>query len=290
MPRSIWKGAISFGLVHVPVGLYSASQQDEVDFDWLDRRTMDPVGYKRVNKRTGREIGRDDIVKGVKQKGGEYVVLSDEEIRKAYPKTTQTIEIEAFVDAKDIPFYFMEKPYYLKPEGKADKVYALLREAMREAGVVGIARFVMHSKEHLAALIPHGPALMLNTLRWADEVRPDKELKLPPAGRNGAKLKDAELKMAAQLIRQMTAAWKPEAYAENFTGAIRALVARKAKAGKTETVEPLEEAPGRPGNVIDLMAVLKQSLGKAKAPAQAKKATGVARAARPAAQARLSHG
>ena len=122
MPRPIWKGAITFGLVLVPVALYPASQEDDIDFDWLDKRSLDPVGYKRINKRTGKEIDKENIVKGVKQENGEYVLLSDEEIQEAYPKTTQTIEIEAFVTAQDIPFVFLEKPYYLEPIGKGEKV------------------------------------------------------------------------------------------------------------------------------------------------------------------------
>ena len=172
MPRAIWKGAISFGLVHVPVALYPASSDIGIDFDWLDKRSMDPVGYKRVNKKTGREIDKDHIVKGVKVDGDEYVVLSEDEIKAAYPKTTQTIEIEAFVQAADIPFTHLEKPYYLEPVARGEKVYALLREAMLEAGVIGIARVVMHTKEYLAALIPDGPGLVMNTLRWAEEIRP----------------------------------------------------------------------------------------------------------------------
>jgi DNA end-binding protein Ku len=261
MPRAIWKGAITFGLVHVPVALYPASQEDDIDFDWLDRRTMDPVGYKRVNKRTGKEIDKDDIVKGVKQASGDYVVLSDEEIREAYPKTTQTIEIEAFARLQELDFVYLEKPYYLEPAGRGgEKVYALLREAMAQAGVVGIARVVMHTKEHLAALIPAGPALMLETIRWSNEIRPVGELSIP----GKASLKESELKMAGELIEGMTEKWRPEDYADKFTDAIRELLARKVKAGKTEKVEPLEEAPeGLEGtNVIDLAELLKKSLGK----------------------------
>jgi DNA end-binding protein Ku len=276
MPRAIWKGAISFGLVHVPVSLYPASSETGIDFDWLDKRSMDPVGYKRVNKRTGKEIAKDNIVRGVQVDGGAYVVLSDEEIRAAYPKTTQTIEIEAFVQANEIPFVQLERPYYLEPAAKADKVYALLREAMLEAGVIGIARVVMHTKEHLAALIPAGPALMLNTLRWASEIRPWSEIKLPAEGRKS--LKDNELKMAQQLIEDMTVAWKPDAYADKFTDAVHALVARRVQAGETEAVEPMEEAAPAGSNVIDLTRLLSESLGAHKtrgasaAPAPARKA------------------
>ena len=150
---------------------------------------MDPVGYKRINKRTGKDIDKDNIVKGVKQSDGDYVILSDEEIKAAFPKSTQTIEIEAFVKAAEIPFTYLEKPYFLQPVGKGDKVYALLREAMKEAGVIGIARVVLRTKEHLAALIPGTGALMLNTLRWANEIRTPDELNLPEDGKSGPNLK-----------------------------------------------------------------------------------------------------
>jgi len=183
MPRVIWKGAITFGLVHVPVALYPASQDVGIDFDWLDKRSMDPVGYKRVNKRTGKDIQADDIVKGIKQDDGDYVILSEEQIKAAYPKSTQTIEIESFVNASEMPFTLMDTPYYLEPVGKGEKVYALLREAMIEAGVIGIARVVMHTKEHLAALIPSGAALVLNTLRWAARSAPWRSSSCRPRAR-----------------------------------------------------------------------------------------------------------
>ena len=199
MPHAIWKGAITFGLVHVPVALYPASQEVDIDFDWLDKRSMDPVGYQRINKRTGKVIERENVVKGIKQQDGDYVILSDEQIKAAYPKTTQTIEIESFVKASEMEFTLLERPYFLEPIGKGEKVYALLREAMLEAGVIGIARVVLHTKEHLAALIASGPALMLNTIRWASEIRSAKELKLPGEGKAAANLKPAELKMATQL-------------------------------------------------------------------------------------------
>ncbi len=266
MPRVIWKGAISFGLVHVPVALYAATQDVGVDFDWLDKRSMDPVGYKRINKRSGEEITNENVVKGVKVDGGDYVVLSEDEIKAAFPKTTQSIEIESFVTASDIAFTLLERPYYLEPIGKGEKVYALLREAMHEAGVIGIARVVMHSKEHLAALIPSGAALILNTIRWATEIRPPDDLKLPPAGKSASGLKPGELKMAAQLIGDMTQPWQAEVHADTFTSAIKALVQQKVDSGQTERTTPLEEAPdaGVSSNVVDLTELLARSLAKRK--------------------------
>jgi DNA end-binding protein Ku len=262
MARSIWKGAISFGLVHVPVALYPASQEDDIDFDWLDKRSMDPVGYLRVNKRTGKPVDKDNIVKGVKQEDGSYVLVTSEEIRAAWPKTTQTIAIEAFVKSEELPFVYLEKPYWLEPASKADKAYALLREAMIERGVVGIARVVMHTKEHLAALMPSGPALVLNTLRWATELRSPEALHLPAAGRRAESLKEPELKMAGQLVDGMTTAWNPARYHDQFAEAIGQLVEAKARAGGTQQVTPMEPIQGTaaPSNVVDLTALLKESL------------------------------
>jgi DNA end-binding protein Ku len=274
MPRTIWKGAISFGLVHVPVALVPASQETGIDFDWLDKRSMDPVGYKRVNKRTGKEIDKAHIVKGIKQDDGDYVVISEDEIRAAYPQSTQTIDIEQFVQASEVPFTYLEKPYFLTPLGKGAKVYALLREAMRDAGVIGIARVVMHTKETLAALVPDGPALMLNTIRWANELRSSEELSFPPAGKSAAGLKDAEMKMARELISGMTSPFEPAQYSETFADAIRALAARKVEAGDTQSVEPVEAEPSgettRSSNVVDLTELLRRSLGKRQAGGKAK--------------------
>jgi DNA end-binding protein Ku len=272
--RTMWKGAITFGLVHIPIALYSATAESDLNFDWLDKRTMDPVGYKRVNKKTGKEIDKDNIVKGIEYGDGEYVVLSQEEIAAAYPRTTQTIEIESFVDADDVPFVYLERPYYVAPINKGEKVYALLRESLRETNKVGIAKVVIQTKQHLAVLIPCGPALVLNLLRWGGEIRSWEDLKLPPVGAKAAGLKDSELNMAKQLIDDMAADWSADQFRDSFRDEIMKLVESKAKAGETETVTPVEDAPssGRSADVIDLTELLKRSLqvGKA-ADAPAKK-------------------
>ena len=266
MPRVIWKGAITFGLVHVPVSLYPGSHEVGIDFDWLDKRSMDPVGYKRVNKRTGKEMSSEHIVKGIKQDNGEYVILSEDEIKAAYPKSTQTMEIESFVKASEIPFTLLQTPYYLEPTGKGEKVYALLRESMHEASVIGIARVVMHTKEHLVALIPTGAALVLNTIRWSSEIRPLDDLKLPPEGKAAAGLKPSELKMAAQLISDMTSAWTSEDYTDRFSDAVHELVNKRVVAGQTAAVSTLEDASSEAGasNVVDLTELLAKSLAKRK--------------------------
>lgn len=282
--RTLWKGAITFGLVHIPIALYSATAESDLNFDWLDRRSMDPVGYKRINKRTGREIDKEDIVKGIEYEDGQYVVLTPEEIADAYPRTTQTIEIESFVDADNVPFVYLEKPYYVAPTNKGDKVYALLREALKDTGKVGIARVVIQTKQHLAVVIPCGPALVLNLLRWGGEIRSWEELKLPPASAKAAGLKDNELKMAKQLIADMSDDWSADRFRDSFRDEIMKLVETKAKAGDTEAVAKLEEAPRSAGaEVIDLTELLKRSLqGKGSAPAARKRAAKTAKPAKAA--------
>lgn len=267
MPRSIWKGSISFGLVHIPVALYPAVSSDDIDFDWLDKRTMAPIGYRRFNKETGKEVDKKFIVRGFQYEQGRYVVLSDEEIRAANAKATQSVDILCFADLKEVSFLHLETPYYLAPEKKGEKVYALLREALKKSGKIGIAHVVMHTKQHLAALIPSGNALVLNTLRWSGELRSVKDLDLPADGVKSTGIREKELSMAEQLIGDMTERLNLEKFRDTFRDDILALVKRKVKAGKTEVVETPEAAPeaSMPSNVIDLTELLKRSLHAGKA-------------------------
>lgn len=264
--RVLWKGAISFGLVHIPVALHSATSESGVNFDWLDKRSMDPVGYKRINKRTGREITKENIVKGVEYEDGQYVVLSEDEIAAAYPKTTQTIEIESFVPNTEIPFVYLERPYYVAPINKGQKVYALLRDTLLKTQRVGVARVIIQTKQHLAVLVPAGPVLVLNLLRWGADIRSIEELNLPPVGAKAAGLSDKELAMAKQLVDDMTGKWDPEQFTDSFKDDIMALVKRKAKEGKLENVvqpEESDEAETRSGaKIIDLTELLQRSLRK----------------------------
>ncbi|MDG9930979.1 MULTISPECIES: Ku protein [unclassified Pseudomonas] len=261
MPRAIWKGAISFGLVHIPVALASATASHGVDFDWLDQRSMEPVGYKRVNKVTGKEVTKENIVKGVAYEKGRYVVLSEEEIRAAHPESTQTIDIFAFVDSQQIPLQNIDTPYYLAPDRRGEKVYALLREALAGTGKVALAHVVLHTRQHLAALMPLESALVLVMLRWPGEVRGLETLELSPAVTR-PKLAKSELDMAKRLIRDMSDEWRPEAYVDSFQDRIMELVERKARAGKIEDVERIEgQEERRSADVIDLTELLKRSLG-----------------------------
>ena len=277
MPRAIWKGAISFGLVHIPVSLVSATSSQGVDFDWLDKRSMDPVGYKRINKTTGKEVTKDNIVKGVAFEKGRYVVLSEEEIRSAHPKSTQTIEIIAFVASDQIPLQNIDTPYFLAPDKRGGKVYALLRETLRKTRKVALANVVLHTKQHLAALMPLDSALVLVMLRWPAEVRSLDELEL---GSDVTKpsLAKGELDMAKRLVDDMSADWQPDDYRDSFQEKIMALVAKKAKAGKIEDVETSKDSEDseerKSADVIDLTELLKRSLaGKPTKKPAAKKST-----------------
>jgi DNA end-binding protein Ku len=285
MARAIWKGAISFGLVHIPVALVSATSSQGVDFDWLDSRSMDPVGYKRINKVTGKEVTKEHIVKGVQYEKGRYVVLSEEEIKSAHPLSTQTIDIFAFVDSEQIPLQNIDTPYYLAPDKRGGKVYALLRETLTKTNKVALAHVVLHTRQHLAALMPLESAMVLVMLRWPAEVRSLDTLEL---GSEVTKpeLAKGELDMAKRLVQDMSADWSPEDYRDSFEDKIMALVERKAHEGKIEDVESATgEEERKTADVIDLTELLKRSLGgkaggkaaaKPKAadkPAAAKKAT-----------------
>ncbi|NHC12108.1 Ku protein [Stutzerimonas degradans] len=271
MPRTIWKGAVSFGLVHIPVALVPATTRTGIDFDWLDKRSMDRVGYKRINKTTGEDIDSENIVKGIEYEKGHYIVLSDDEIKAAHPKATQTVDIVAFVDAKDISFLYIDTPYYLTPDRRGEKVYALLRETLIQTGKVGIANVVLRNKQHLAVVMPLGKALVMNTLRWADEVRGVEYLELKDEALD-PDLAERELEMAKRLVEDMSEKWKPEQYKDTFQNQIMDLVEKKVREGKLEAVGGPEEAVDRRGaDVIDLTELLKRSLaakpGKARAAA-----------------------
>jgi len=251
--------------------LYPATSEQGLDFDWLDKRSMDPVGYKRINKKTGKEIDRENIVKGIEYEEGQYVILSPEEIEAAYPKTTQTIEIESFVPLGDIPFIYMDRPYYVAPINKGAKVYALLREILHKNDMAGIARVVIQTKQHLAALIPAGPVLVLNLLRWEESIRTPEALPLPAEGMKAAGLTEKEMQMGEQLVADMSTDWNPEAYKDTFKEQILHLVHKKVKAGQIETVTEIEpmETPGHTATIYDLTELLQQSLKRKSKPAQA---------------------
>nr|WP_057927061.1 Ku protein [Burkholderia ambifaria] len=259
--RMIWKGAISFGLVHVPVQLFPATRTVKPSFRLLDKRSMDPVGYRQINKRTGKEVTREDIVRGYEYEKERYVVLTDEEIRAANPESTQTVDILTFVDEDAVSFLYLDTPYYLVPDRKGEKVYALLRDALQDSGKIGIALVVMRDRQHLGALIPVGPLLALDTLRWEEELRPLDELSVPADDAKRAGVTARELGMAKKLIDDMSGKWTPDEYHDTFRDDILELVERKVRAGKIEEIEARPPQTGRAAaNVVDLTELLKRSL------------------------------
>ena len=264
MARGLWKGAISFGLVNVPVELYSAQKRSgELDLTMLDRRDMAPVGYQRVNKSSGKEVPWEEVVKGYEYEDGRYVVLSEEDFRRANPELAKTVDILAFVDRAAIAPQYFETPYYLGPGKRGEKAYALLRDALQKAGKAGIARVVIRTKQYLAALLPEGDVLMLNTLRYHAELKSAEDLDIVEKLK-GAKVSTKELDMALRLVDDMSDAWQPAKYHDTYREDLLKRVEEKVQAGQTEEVtEPAREAKAQKGGeVIDLMALLKKSVEK----------------------------
>jgi DNA end-binding protein Ku len=261
VPRTIWKGALSFGLVNIPVGLYPATSDKSIHFNQFEDGTSDRIRYKKVNERTGEEVTNDDIVRGFDLGGGEYVILSDEELESAEPKKSRQIEISDFVSQSDIDPVFFRSSYYLAPEGAgADKAYALLRKAMADADRIGIATMVMRNKEYLVAVRPEDDALALHTMYFSDEVRvPGKELpELPDEG----EVSDRELSMAQLLIESMESDWDPERYHDTHREKVEALIEEKRQGREIVIQEPAEPA----AKVVDLMEALNASIKAAAKP------------------------
>ena len=256
MPRSVWKGALSFGLVNVPVGMYSATQDKTIHFNQFEEGTSDRIRYKKVNERTGDEVPAGRIVKGYDLGGGEYVLLSDEELESAEPTRTHLIEITDFVDLDKIDPVFYRSTYYLAPEGEAaNKAYALIREVMRSANKVAIGTVVMRNKEYTVAIRPDDEVLKLETMYFADEIRsPSKELPdLPSAG----EITEREAQMAGLLLESMESDWDPARYKDTYRQKVEAII--EAKRQGHEVVTGVEVAAPST-KVVDLMDVLSASI------------------------------
>jgi DNA end-binding protein Ku len=254
MARTIWKGALSFGLVNVPVGLYPATQDKTVHFNQFEAGTSDRIRYKKVNERTGKEVVADRIVKGVDLGGGEYVLMSDDELAAAEPERSKYIEITDFVDLDQIDPIYFRTTYYLAPEGEAaGRAYALLRQAMRESGKVAIATFVMRNKEYLVAIRPEQDVIALETLYFSDEVRsPTRELPNLPDVEDPS---EREIKMAEMLIQSMEDDWDPKKYHDTHRQKVEALIEEK-RNGKRIVSTSVKPA----AKVIDLMDALQASI------------------------------
>jgi DNA end-binding protein Ku len=261
MARTFWRGTLSFGLVEIPVALRPAVSSDELSFTLLDRKDFSPVGYRRYNKKTGREVPWEQIVRGYEYEPDEYVVLTEEELKNAHPEQTQTIEILEFVEEREVDPVLFETPYYLEPQKRNSKGYILLHKALADTGRAGIARLVLRTRQRLAAVIPRGPVLALDLLRYSYEVREPSEV-APVKTKGPGSISKAEIQMAERLIEDMTVKWDPEKYQDDYRESVMALVEKKVKSGHThEIVDKVEKrARTTRGEVMDLMPLLKQSL------------------------------
>jgi DNA end-binding protein Ku len=259
MARTIWKGSLSFGLVNVPVGLYPATAEKTIRFHQFEAGTADRIRYKKVNERTGDEVDTKDIVRGVDLGGGDYVLLTDEELAAAEPVKSKLIEITDFVDLTDIDPVYFRASYYLAPEGEAaEKAYALLRSVMGQAEKIAIGTLVMRNKEYPVAIRPDSEVLVLETLYFADEIRrPAEEL---PGLPQKVDLTTKETAMAELLVQSMESPWDPTRYADTHRAKVEALIEEKRQGH-----EIVAEAPARPTQVVDLMEALSASIDEARA-------------------------
>ena len=270
--RAIWKGAISFGLVNIPIALYSATRSEEVRFRLLRAGDLSPVNYKRVAEADGKEVPWDKIVKGYEYEKGKFVVLKDDDFRRVDIEATQTVDIARFVKLEEVNPIFFHKPYYMEPQKGGDKAYVLLRDALRASGKIAIAKVVIKTRQHLAAVKPQGKGLMLELMHFASELIDIDEFKLPESKETGKK----ELQMAQALIDSMSDEWKPEEYVDEYRAAIEKVIEEKLEHGDQSAPTPARKQKAT--NVIDLVSVLQKSLDqsgrgakKAKRPAPAKK-------------------
>lgn len=261
--RAIWTGSLSFGLVNIPVRLYSGAESGSgLDLNMLHKKDLSPIRYVKVCRADGKEVAYEDIVKGYEYQKGDYVVLTDEDFKRANAKKTKTIEITEFTAEDEIDIRYFEKPYYLEPEKGADKPYALLREALGRSNKIAIAKFVLRNREHVAAIKPVGQALVLNQMRFTSEIREPAGLKLPGQAAEGK-----EIDMALKLIDQLTEPFVPEDFNDEYTEELEKLIEAKAK-GKRPAKKGKEPAHTQ---VKDLMATLKASLEKERDKAGTKK-------------------
>ena len=262
MPRSIWSGAISFGLLHIPVQLMTAESPSEISLRMLDRRDHSPIQFKRVNAESGKEVEWKDVVKAFEVEKGEFVPLEPEDIKRAAPEAAQTIEIERFVDRESISAMYFDKPYYLTPGKKAEKGYVLLREVLKRTGRIGIAKVVIRTKEYLCAVMPVGDALVLDLLRWPEEIVDQSELNVPSGKPDEFRISARELEMAEQLIGAMEGEFEPEDYKDTFHDKLVEVIEEKMKKGGKRAAPVSKSKPPATTNVVDFMALLKESLEK----------------------------
>jgi len=255
--RAIWKGSISFSLINIPIALYPATRREELKFRLLRATDLSPVNYKRVAEADGKEVPWDQIVKGYEYEKGKFIVLKDEDFKRADIEAAQSVDIIDFVELEEIDPIFFDKPYYLEPEKRGEKAYALLREALRQSGKVGIAKVVIKTRQHLASVKPEKNLLVLELMHFAEEIIDTKELKIPA----NPSIASKEMDMAKDLIAKMSDKWDANKYQDDYRHVLMEVIQEKIESGGKEI--PTRGRPKKPTNVVDLVSVLQESLEQA---------------------------
>lgn len=262
MAKSLWKGEISFGLVSIPVSLVSTEEHNNIHFHLLDSKSKSRVRYQRINEDTGKEVPWADIVKGYEYDKGNYIVVDEKAFEKKSPDLFKTIDIDEFVDFKEIDSLYFAKPYYLVPESKNKKAYVLLREALKKTNKVGVAKVIIRTKESLSLIIPHGHALLLYLIHFKDELREESEVNLPKDPIKTYKVNDTELKMAINLIQDMATKWDPEKYHNEYQETMKKWLEQQANKEKQTGSKTQKKTGKSTGSVVDFISLLKESMKK----------------------------
>ena len=260
MARSIWKGTMGFGLVTIGVELLTAERAEELDLDLLDKRDHARIGYQKYNKSTGEIVEQSEIVRGFEVSDGKYVVLSDEDLKSANPKATQSVDIVGFVSQADIPLLFYDKPYYVSPLKGSDKAYGLLRDALADTKQVGIAQIVIHTRQHVAAVYPHEGVIVVQLLRYAHELKEPEDAGVKDVPHNSKSSRAPEFTMAKQLIDSMVSDWKPEQFKDTYKDDVLKLIHERAKKGGGKASPAVNVPASGETKVLDLVAALRNSL------------------------------
>lgn len=265
MAQAIWKGQVSFGLLNVPVSLYSGEARNDVKLRMLDNRNDARVRYERVNEETGETVPWKEIIKAYEYDKGRYVKIDPDELQDFLTEANNTVELDAFIDADDLDPRFYQKPYYLVPQKKFEKGYVLLRESLADSGMIGIARVVIRTRNHLAAVIPYENALILNVLRFCEDVRALDNFNFPSADAADYRISGRELKMSLDLINSMKTRWDPEDYHDEYRKRLLEYVEQKISEGEARPKEAPAAEREPSSNVVDLQELLRQSLARKKA-------------------------
>ncbi|CEK12057.1 non-homologous end joining protein Ku [Legionella hackeliae] len=262
--KAIWKGDISFGLVTIPVQIIPVEEKKDLHFHLLDARDKSRIRYKRVNSNTDKEVPWEQIVKGYEFDKGSYIIVDEKAFEEASPEVYKSIDIEEFIELDEIDNLYFDKPYYIVPDSKNQKAYVLLREALKKTKKVGVAKVMIRTKEYLSLVMPHENALVLNLIRFQQEIRKEDDLKVPTESLTSYKISEREMKMAVDLIKDMTAPWEPEKYHDDYQDALAKWLEKKTEEAEKEMGKGAKTRVRKPDDVVDFISLLKKSMGKDK--------------------------